>query len=201
MQLLYNNFKEYLFVFGLMGREFDFGWRNIKQAYFRIFFTKIYIYIYIYISSLISSKGFNECILSKEDYESKLIYFPNWGKDTTSKGDSNYPSSDMPQGFKFVVAGNIGISQDMESIMNAALELKNHTDIKFILIGDGRSRSFVENFIDKNDLQQTVFVLGKFPVEAMNSFFKLANGLLVSLKDELIFNLTVPAKVQAYMSS
>jgi glycosyltransferase involved in cell wall biosynthesis len=87
----------------------------------------------------------------------------------------------MPQGFKFVFAGNIGISQDMESIMNAVLELKNHADIKFILIRDGRSRSFVENFIDKNDLQQTVFVLGKFPVEAMNSFFKLADGLLVLL--------------------
>jgi hypothetical protein len=53
----------------------------------------------------------------------------------------------MPQGFKFVFAGNIGISQDMESIMNAVLELKNHADIKFILIRDGRSRSFVENFI------------------------------------------------------
>ena len=43
--------------------------------------------------------------------------------------------------------------------------------------------------------------MGRFPVETMATFFEKADGLLVSLKDELIFNLTVPAKVQAYMSA
>ena len=33
----------------------------------------------------------------------------------------------------------------------------------------------------------------------MKTFFTKADVLLVSLKDELIFNLTVPAKLQAYM--
>ena len=35
----------------------------------------------------------------------------------------------------------------------------------------------------------------------MKSFFDQADALLVTLKDELIFNLTVPAKLQAYMSA
>lgn len=130
-----------------------------------------------------------------------MIYFPNWAEDTISRGDSSYPIPTMPNGFKIIFAGNIGFSQDMESITSTALELKKYTDIKFILIGDGRSKPFVENFIVENNLQQTVFLLGKFPIEAMNALFTHADGLLVSLKDELIFNLTVPAKVQAYMSS
>ena len=35
----------------------------------------------------------------------------------------------------------------------------------------------------------------------MPSFFKLADVMLVSLKDEYIFSLTVPGKIQSYMAS
>jgi glycosyltransferase involved in cell wall biosynthesis len=41
--------------------------------------------------------------------------------------------------------------------------------------------------------------LGRFPIDAMKTFFNQADVLLVSLKDELIFNVTVPAKLQAYL--
>ena len=34
----------------------------------------------------------------------------------------------------------------------------------------------------------------------MNTFFSRVDALLVTLKDESIFNVTVPAKMQAYMS-
>ena len=175
---------------------------GINNKYILSFFKKIVKYIYNQSDKiLISSQGFRQSILSKGDYESKLIYFPNWAEDTILKGDINYPIPVLPEGFKIVFAGNIGISQDMESVMASALELKGYSEIKFIFIGDGRSRTFVENFIKENNLESTVFLLGRFPIEAMNAFFTRADGLLVSLKDELIFNLTVPAKVQAYMSS
>ncbi len=51
----------------------------------------------------------------------------------------------------------------------------------------------------KNDLTKTVHFLGRFPIDAMKTFFNQADVLLVSLKDEIIFNLTVPAKLQAYL--
>lgn len=35
----------------------------------------------------------------------------------------------------------------------------------------------------------------------MPAFFKQADVMLVTLKDELIFNVTVPAKLQAYMAA
>jgi glycosyltransferase involved in cell wall biosynthesis len=44
-----------------------------------------------------------------------------------------------------------------------------------------------------------VHFLGRFPLDAMKTFFNQADVLLVSLKDELIFNVTVPAKLQAYL--
>jgi len=60
---------------------------------------------------------------------------------------------------------------------------------------------FVRDFVEDNDLNDTVSIMGRYPVEAMSSFFDKADVMLVTLKDDPIFNLTVPAKLQAYMSA
>jgi glycosyltransferase involved in cell wall biosynthesis len=157
---------------------------------------------YIYNSShkiLISSKGFKESILAKGNYADKLVYFPNWAEDSILKGNSDYPIPELPKGFKIIFAGNIGMAQDVMSIVKGALILKDQLDIHFIFVGDGRSKTQLEQFVDENNLNQTVHFLGRFPLDAMKTFFSRADVLLVSLKDELIFNLTVPAKLQAYL--
>ena len=157
---------------------------------------------YIYNNSnkiLISSKGFKESILAKGNYAHKLVYFPNWAEDSILNGNADYPIPELPKGFKIIFAGNIGRAQEVMSIVKAALILKDQLDIHFIFLGDGRSKPQLEQYVDENNLNQTVHFLGRFPLEAMKTFFTKADVLLVSLKDELIFNLTVPAKLQAYM--
>lgn len=158
---------------------------------------------YIYSQSdkiLISSKGFQKSILEKGNFIDKMVYFPNWSEDEITNGASDYPIPDLPNGFKVLFAGNIGESQDMPSILEAAKLLKHKKDIHFIILGYGRKKSWMIDYIRENDLSDTVHLLGRFPLESMNAFFMKADALLVTLKDELIFNLTVPAKMQAYMS-
>ncbi|MBB4806175.1 glycosyltransferase involved in cell wall biosynthesis [Chryseobacterium defluvii] len=175
---------------------------GVKNKFVLNFFTKMVQKFYKESEKiLITSKGFRKSIVEKGDFDHKIEYFPNWAEDTISSGDLNFPVPELPEGFKVMFAGNIGEAQDMESIMEAALKLKSNKDIQFILVGDGRKMSYVQNFIKENNLEDTVYTVGRFPVEAMASFFNVADILLVSLKDDPIFNLTVPAKVQAYMSS
>ena len=175
---------------------------GVKNKFILNFFKKMVITFYKNSEKiLITSKGFKNSIVEKGDFENKLEYFPNWAEDSISEGDQNFPVPDLPVGFKVMFAGNVGEAQDMESIMNSALALKDHSEIKFIIVGDGRKMPFVQDFIEKNNLQKTVFTVGRFPVEAMASFFAKADVMLVSLKYDKIFNLTVPAKVQAYMSA
>lgn len=150
---------------------------------------------------LISSKGFSKSILEKGDFKDKIEYFPNWGEDTISAGNKNYDIPILPNGFKIMFAGNIGEAQDMEAIMQTALLLKDKLDIQFVIVGDGRKMPFVKEFIEQNKLEKTVSILGRYPLEAMATFFDKADIMLVSLKDDPIFNLTVPAKMQAYMSA
>lgn len=150
---------------------------------------------------LISSKGFKNSILEKGDYKDKLVYFPNWAEESIAASASDVKIPVLPQGFRIMFAGNIGEAQDMESIMEAALLLKETKSIHWIIIGDGRKMPFVQAFIEQNELQDTVHLMGRHPVEKMAAFFSKADMMLVSLKDDPIFNLTVPAKMQAYMSA
>lgn len=174
---------------------------GINNRYIINFFTRITQWIYSNSTKiLISSKGFEGSILKKGNYKEKIIYFPNWVDDALSKNsDSDIPQ--LPNGFRVMFAGNIGEAQDFENIMEAANILKEYKNIHFIILGDGRKKPWVDKYIIENNLSETVHCLGRFPLELMSSFFEQADALLVTLKDELIFNFTVPAKVQAYMSA
>ncbi|WP_066441124.1 glycosyltransferase family 4 protein [Chryseobacterium sp. CCH4-E10] len=175
---------------------------GVKNKFILNFFTKMVRNFYKESEKiLITSKGFKKSILEKGNFENKIHYFPNWAEDTISSGNKEFTIPKLPEGFRIMFAGNIGEAQDMENIMKAALTLRENKNIKFILLGDGRKMPFVQEFIRENQLEETVYTLGRFPVEAMATFFNAADILLVSLKDDPIFNITVPAKVQAYMSS
>lgn len=149
---------------------------------------------------LMSSKGFESSILEKGDFASKLVYFPNWA-DKALEGHGSYQLPALPNGFIAMFAGNMGEAQDFDHIMSAAKLLKDERHIHFVFVGDGRKRPWVEAYRDKYGLQETVHWVGSHPVEAMPSFFEKADVMLMTLKDVSIFNLTAPAKLQAYMSA
>ena len=149
---------------------------------------------------LMSSKGFESSILEKGDFANKLVYFPNWA-DKALEGHGSYQLPALPNGFIAMFAGNMGEAQDFDHIMSAAKLLKDERHIHFVFVGDGRKRPWVEAYRDKYGLQETVHWVGRHPVEAMPSFFEKADVMLMTLKDVCIFNLTAPAKLQAYMSA
>ena len=177
---------------------------GINNRYVLDFFTAVTRLMYRKSDKiLISSRGFRQSILEKGDFADKLIYFPNWAEDIFSNinKSENLSLPELPNGFRIIFAGNIGEAQDFEHVMKAALLLKENKSIKFILIGDGRKKLRVDNFINKNNLNDTVYAIGRFPIETMPYFFSKADVMLLSLKDDYIFSLTAPAKLQAYMAA
>lgn len=146
----------------------------------------------------ISSMGFKHLLLEKGVPEEKIEYLPNFCEDTS--GNTEFKSiPELPKGFIVMFAGNIGEAQNMENVMKSALLLKEEKNLHFVLVGDGRKKQWIENFIKENDLEETVHLLGRWPIDTMSSFFAKADVMLVSLADEVAFNLVLPAKVQAYM--
>ena len=157
---------------------------------------------------LIGSKGFQLSILEKGDYKDKLVYFPNWCETTSGEIFSADYSRIEPfaslceKDFIVLFAGNLGEAQNINCIIDAAIDLSDsNPEIKFVFLGDGRAKEqAVQKSEQKGILGKTVFFPGRFPIESMPFFMSKASVLLVSLRDELIFNLTVPSKVQFYMA-
>ena len=146
----------------------------------------------------ISSMGFKRLLIEKGVPEEKIEYLPNFCEDTS--GNTELKSiPELPNGFVVMFAGNIGEAQNMENVMKSALLLKEEKDIHFVLVGDGRKKQWIEDFVKDNALDETVHLMGRWPIDTMSSFFAKADVMLVSLADEVAFNLVLPAKVQAYM--
>ena len=174
---------------------------GLRNKYILGFFSKMVQWFYRRSDKiLISSKGFAKSICEKGDFAEKIIYFPNWvDKALTAKSDVVTP--DVPNGFVAMFTGNIGASQDFGTVLSAAERLKEHKDIHFVIVGNGRAKEWVEQQIIERGLNETVHCVGSYPLEAMPATFAKADVLFAALKDEPIFALTVPAKIQAYMSS
>jgi glycosyltransferase involved in cell wall biosynthesis len=152
---------------------------------------------------LISSKGFEKSICEKGDFKDKIIYFPNWAETVIPSYDfdiSQIKPFDNSQNFVLLFAGNLGEAQNLDAIIESAERLKDNKLIKFVFVGDGRKKDHLEILVKKKQLGETVSFLGRYPLQTMPRFMEKASILLFSLKDELCFNLTVPAKVQFYMS-
>lgn len=155
---------------------------------------------------LISSKGFEKSICEKGDYHDKIVYFPNWAE-TTVDVDSDFDIKKISPfdkirktDFVLLFAGNIGEAQNIDAIVNAAEELKDKKNIKFVFVGDGRRREQMIEEVSQKGLKENVYFVGRYPLNTMPVFMNNSSALIFSLKDELCFNLTVPAKVQFYMS-
>lgn len=149
---------------------------------------------------LITSHGFRKLLLERGVAEEKINYLPNWNDDAISCEDESILPV-LPEGFIIMFAGNLGFAQNMENLLAAANELKGEKNIHWVFVGDGRKRPWMDEYVKDHQLEDTVHLLGRYSIETMGAFFKKADVMLVALNDVLIFNLTLPAKVQAYMAA
>lgn len=147
------------------------------------------------------SRGFLDSIAKYCTDKEKIRYFPSWSEDLFTE-DAVEPATEVaiePNRFNVVFAGNIGEAQDMPSVLHAAELLKDNPGIRWIIVGDGRKSEWLEAQVTKRDLSESVVVAGRFPVERMPSFYAHADALLVSLKRDPVFSMTIPGKVQSYL--
>lgn len=152
---------------------------------------------------LVQSEAFISSVKNKGVLEKQIGYIPNWAEDLYSDSSKVFIqkyAEIIPTGFIVMFAGNIGEAQDFNSIVKAVELTKNIPEIKWIIVGDGRKKSWVEEEIIRLGLEDTMFLLGRHPVDEIPSFFVHADVMLLTLKDEEIFSLTIPSKVQSYMA-
>ena len=147
------------------------------------------------------SQGFLKSMANYTSNVEKLRYFPSWAEDDFGNKVSQLaPEIPIRDGvFNVVFAGNVGEAQDFPAIVRAAHILKDNERIRWVVIGDGSMMNWLRNEVFKMGLDNNFLILGRFPLERMPSFYAHAGALLVSLKKDPIFSMTIPGKVQSYL--
>lgn len=152
---------------------------------------------------LLQSRAFTPCLLARKLPQARLRYLPNWAEELYRSADTAAGNELLTrfEGFRILFAGNIGSAQSFDTVLGAAERLRDRRDIHWLIVGDGLMRDAVAAEIRKRRLEATVHLLGRHPPAAMPAFFRAADALLVTLRPDPVFALTIPSKIQSYLAA
>lgn len=155
--------------------------------------------------ALIQSESYRADVERRAGPNVRVEYFPNWSEPNLARGLDDVdaaPETRLYHGtFNVMFAGNLGDSQDLDRVVDAAALCRDIDDLRWLIVGDGRARAGMQAKVADLGLTDRVLFLGRHPSVRMPEFFKAADAMLVSLQSKPIFAMTVPSKVQSYLAA
>ena len=105
--------------------------------------------------------------------------------------------------FNMVFTGNISPAQSFETVINAAglLKDKGYADIKWIVVGDGMSKKWLEDEVSKAELDDCFVFTGRVPMNDIPKYTHIADVLFACLAKSEMLDATLPAKVFSYYAA
>lgn len=149
------------------------------------------------------SPGFRDNLIGKGVPAGKIHNISNWVDPNFYRPDAVNEELSRVLGFsnKFVViyAGTIGPAQEIDTLVEAAALLGDLPDVLFAVFGDGMERELLTKKAAARGLSNIRFY-GYRPAVEMPGIYALANVLLIHLKDDPLFRITIPHKTFVYMA-
>ena len=110
---------------------------------------------------------------------------------------TTFPGSDK---FRILFAGNMGKAQALDAVLDAAkLVARQCPQICFVFLGGGVELESLKQDARQNELNN-VYFLPAVPMAEVGGLLAAADALLVHLKKDPLFRITIPSKTQAYMA-
>lgn len=135
--------------------------------------------------------------------EDQVEVIPNWYEDVgvsnTSESSKNELFSSIKKDDNLVVSyfGNMGICQDIDTLVEAIRQFKEDSKVQFIFAGHGTKLGILKDIVAKENLSNVTifdFLHGQDFQDALN----ISDCFIVSLEDGLT-GLAVPSKTYSYM--
>ncbi len=149
------------------------------------------------------SNGIKQNLIGKGVPPEKVHVIPHWADESLYRPVPPDPelarNLGMAGRFNVVFAGQLGLAQGLDVVLNAADELADIPDIQFIMVGDGTDAERLRRVAGERGLNNVRF-LGHQPAVQMPHIFAISDVLLVHLRDEPLFRITIPSKTIAYMA-
>lgn len=148
------------------------------------------------------SPGFKRLLIERGVPVNKIKVIYNWADEKAlvlQKGSlpSGFPGLEK---FRIVFAGNMGKAQALDSVLDAAVILKaRFSRVCFVLIGGGVEAARLQREAQSRDLGNVIFY-PPVPMAEIGTVLRAADALMVHLRKDPLFEITVPSKTQAYMA-
>lgn len=154
---------------------------------------------------VVLSPGFKRLLVERGVPAEKVEVIYNW----CDEPDRAAPLAVLPveEGavlagrFNVVFAGNMGLAQDLDTVLAAArLLTASHPVVQFVLVGGGLDTARLKAAVAITGLANVIFLPRRSP-SAIGAVLSAADVLLVHLRDDPLFAVTIPSKTQAYLAA
>ena len=154
---------------------------------------------------IVISEDFKKNIMAKGVPEDKIVLIYNWVDEEAVK---HVPREDNKlfdiyglnrNKFYITYSGNIGLTQNMDMLLEVAKELETEPDIQLVLIGEGAYKEKVKEIIQEKQIKN-VTLLPFQPYEDISHVFSLGDVGLVISKPGVGEN-SVPSKTWSILSA
>jgi len=150
------------------------------------------------------SPGFKRNLIKKGVDEGKIHVIPNWADESIYKPVARSESLAQALGlagrFNVMYGGNMGIPQVLTNVLDAAERVQDLEEVQFVFVGDGVKRPELEEMATRKGLRNVRF-LGRKTAQEMPAIYALSDVLLIHLKRDLLFAITIPGKTIAYLAA
>jgi glycosyltransferase involved in cell wall biosynthesis len=154
---------------------------------------------------IVISEDFKRNIMAKGVPEEKIVVVYNWVDEEAVKHverehNKLFDAYALDRNrFYITYSGNIGLTQNMDMLLEVAKELEVNPDIHFVLIGEGAYKKRVEEIIAEKNISN-VTLLPFQPYEDISHVFSLGDVGLVISKPGVGEN-SVPSKTWSILSA
>lgn len=154
---------------------------------------------------IVISEDFKNNLLAKDVPEEKIVVVYNWVDqsaviDIPREKNKLFDKYDLDRSkFYITYNGNIGLTQNMDMLLEVAKALEANEDIRFVLVGNGSYLEQVHQIIKDRNIGN-VTLLPFQPYEDISHVFSLGDVSLVISKPGVGTN-SVPSKTWSIMSA
>src|SRR5262245_61267392 len=151
---------------------------------------------------VVQSPGFRRALIERGVPAEKVELIYNWTNEMQTKParGSDLSAFGLTGRFNIVYAGTIGPTQALDTILRAAkLIERTEPRVQFVLVGGGIEAARLRALAAEIDAR-SVRIMPRMPQAEIGNLLAAADVLLVHLKDEPLFRMTVPSKTQLYLA-
>ncbi len=148
---------------------------------------------------IVLSKGYRDALIKRGVPANKISFIYNWSSDSSLVNNPvNVLSFLDKYESKFMYAGNLGSAQNLKSIIAAFSNIKDNSAC-LVLVGSGVEEVMLKKYSESLDVKNIYFI-GYVSSGEIKQYLQAADVLVVHLKNEDLFKITIPSKVQSSLS-